>query len=143
MDFSAVMTRRISRAVALTVTAVLLLPAAAHADGAAAPVNLTEKQLRAFETRLLGCPACPRACPAARASSAARPPRRAATQRWLRSLAPSVRRTVERKERLRKQRANAKKRAYIKKVDAELRPGRLRQVDHCAVPAAHDPTATT
>ena len=72
------MTRRIPHAVALTVAAALLLPAVAHADGTAAPVKLTEKQLRAFETRLLGAQ---HAAEHARLRqwSAARPPSSAAT----------------------------------------------------------------
>ena len=112
---------RIPRAAVLAVAAALLVPAAAHADGSAAPSHLTEKQLRAFETRLLGVQHAAEHA-RLRASERRQAAQQRRHQRWLRSLPPSVRRTVERRERLRKQRANAKRRAYLQKVDASFDP---------------------
>ncbi len=105
----------------LVVACCLAAASPALADGTPPHARMTEKQLRAFETRLLGAEhaaehARLRALERKEAAKARR------HQRWLRSLAPSVRRTVERKERLRKQRANARKRAYLQKVDASFDP---------------------
>src|ERR1700752_1562414 len=96
-DFVAVMTR-VSILALLAVACCLAAASPAFADGTPPHPRMTEKELRAFETRLLGAQ---HAAEHARLRALERKQAVAARrhQRWLRSLPPSLRRTVERKER--------------------------------------------